>query len=189
MPVHMRAGTIILTHTKAGYTLTETRKNPYTLYVFLEKGQAAGEAILDDGMSLECELIRISQADSSCDDLCLIRCFRRQAGDHCQRRLPLSSKARVGGASWTRQHAERDRWDMAGRHSPSRWAGRLSARLQHRPDMVERTACIVFPYSSQPRYTFKSMGYTFLCMLRVNSEHGRSYFRMPLLSLRTASWP
>lgn len=56
--VHIRSGSILLTHTKSEYTLTETRANGYSLIVNLDAaGNAEGEAILDDGMSPDCECI------------------------------------------------------------------------------------------------------------------------------------
>jgi len=53
--LHIRSGSIILTHAKAEYTLTETRAGAYTLIVNLdERGVAVGQAILDNGISLDC---------------------------------------------------------------------------------------------------------------------------------------
>ena len=54
--VHIRSRSIILTHTKAEYSLTDTRAGGYHLIVSLdEKGTAEGEAILDDGSSPDCQ--------------------------------------------------------------------------------------------------------------------------------------
>ena len=53
--LHIRSGSVILTHTKAEYTLTETRAGGYSLIVSLdERGLAGGEAVLDDGISPDC---------------------------------------------------------------------------------------------------------------------------------------
>ena len=55
--IHIRSGSIILTHTKSAYSLTETRKGSYSLIVNLDdRGMAEGDAILDDGLSPECTL-------------------------------------------------------------------------------------------------------------------------------------
>lgn len=52
--IHIRSGSIILIHDKPGYTLTETRKSGYGLIVHLDgNGEAKGEAVLDDGRSIE----------------------------------------------------------------------------------------------------------------------------------------
>ena len=54
--IHIRSGSIILTHAKAEYSLTETRAGGYHLIVSLdENGMAEGEAILDDGTSPDCQ--------------------------------------------------------------------------------------------------------------------------------------
>lgn len=51
--VHTRSGSIILTHDKPAYSLTETRESPYGLVIHLDaKGEAKGEAVLDDGLSI-----------------------------------------------------------------------------------------------------------------------------------------
>lgn len=52
--IHIRSGSIILIHDKPGYTLKETRASGYGLIIHLDaEGKAAGEAVLDDGMSIE----------------------------------------------------------------------------------------------------------------------------------------
>lgn len=52
--VHIRSGSVILIHDKPGYTLKETRESGYGLIIHLDaEGKAAGEAVLDDGMSIE----------------------------------------------------------------------------------------------------------------------------------------
>lgn len=54
--IHIRSGSIILIHDTPGYTLTETRKSPYGLMIHLDsEGNAEGEAVLDDGTSVEGE--------------------------------------------------------------------------------------------------------------------------------------
>lgn len=66
--VHIRSGSIILTHAKSEYTLTETRGGGYQLIISLdEDGMAEREVILDDGMSPDCPFFqsikRIEDAD------------------------------------------------------------------------------------------------------------------------------
>ena len=52
--VHIRSGSIILIHDKPAYSLTETRESPYGLVIHLDaKGEAKGEAVLDDGLSID----------------------------------------------------------------------------------------------------------------------------------------
>jgi len=52
--VHIRSGSIILIHDKPAYSLTETRESPYGLIIHLDgKGEAKGEAVLDDGLSID----------------------------------------------------------------------------------------------------------------------------------------
>ena len=52
IPVHIRSGSVLLTHSNPGYTLGETRKGGYGLVVVLDKnGFAGGTARLDDGLS------------------------------------------------------------------------------------------------------------------------------------------
>lgn len=49
----MRPGRIILAHTQAKYTTTETTNTPFSLWVILNnRGKAKGDAYLDDGISL-----------------------------------------------------------------------------------------------------------------------------------------
>jgi alpha-glucosidase len=51
--VHIRSGSVILIHDKPAYSLTETRESPYGLVIHLDaKGEANGEAVLDDGLSI-----------------------------------------------------------------------------------------------------------------------------------------
>lgn len=53
IPVHIRDGSAILMHSQAGYTITETRANPYSLLVAqAADGYAFGDAYIDDGESL-----------------------------------------------------------------------------------------------------------------------------------------
>lgn len=41
-------------HDKPAYSLTETRESPYGLVIHLDsKGEAKGEAVLDDGLSID----------------------------------------------------------------------------------------------------------------------------------------
>ena len=52
--VHIRSGSVILIHDKPAYSLTETRESPYGLVIHLDaKGEAKGEAVLDDGLSID----------------------------------------------------------------------------------------------------------------------------------------
>jgi alpha-glucosidase len=52
--VHIRSGSIIMIHDKPAYSLTETRESPYGLIIHLDsKGEAKGEAVLDDGLSID----------------------------------------------------------------------------------------------------------------------------------------
>ena len=51
--VHIRDGSVLLLHSKPGYTTAETRRGPYSLLVSLSKDSiATGSAYLDDGVSL-----------------------------------------------------------------------------------------------------------------------------------------
>jgi alpha-glucosidase len=51
--VHVRSGSVLLMHEKAGYTLKETRDGGWAVLVVLDgKGEAAGTGIVDDGISL-----------------------------------------------------------------------------------------------------------------------------------------
>jgi alpha-glucosidase (family GH31 glycosyl hydrolase) len=51
--VHIRSGSVVLIHDKPAYSLTETRESPYGLVIHLDaKGEAKGEAVLDDGLSI-----------------------------------------------------------------------------------------------------------------------------------------
>lgn len=48
--VHVRDGSVILLHSKPGYTITETQASPYTLLISQAKdGYAFGTAYFDDG--------------------------------------------------------------------------------------------------------------------------------------------
>jgi alpha-glucosidase len=52
--VHIRSGSVILIHDKPAYSLTETRESPYGLVIHLDaQGEATGEAVLDDGLSID----------------------------------------------------------------------------------------------------------------------------------------
>lgn len=56
--VHIRSGSVILVHDKPAYSLTETRESPYGLVIHLDaKGEAKGEAVLDDGLSIDGKLL------------------------------------------------------------------------------------------------------------------------------------
>jgi alpha-glucosidase len=56
--VHIRSGSVILIHDKPAYSLTETRESPYGLVIHLDaKGEAKGEAVLDDGLSIDGKLL------------------------------------------------------------------------------------------------------------------------------------
>ena len=56
--VHIRSGSVLLTHAESRYTLTETRAGGYHLIVNAdENGEAEGEAVLDDGISPDCPWI------------------------------------------------------------------------------------------------------------------------------------
>lgn len=58
--VHIRSGSILLIHSEPQYTLAETKDGPYGLVVALDKyGEAKGEAIIDDGVSLPGEQIAL----------------------------------------------------------------------------------------------------------------------------------
>lgn len=65
--IHIRSGSIILIHDKPGYTLTETRQSGYGLIIHLDSnGQAKGEAVLDDGSSVEGQFFCRSSVGGTC---------------------------------------------------------------------------------------------------------------------------
>ncbi|KAI0318301.1 glycosyl hydrolases family 31-domain-containing protein [Amylostereum chailletii] len=50
IPVHIRSGTVLLLHSRPGYTTAETRRSPYALLVsHAADGSAFGSAYVDDG--------------------------------------------------------------------------------------------------------------------------------------------
>jgi len=60
--VHIRSGSVILIHDKPAYSLTETRESPYGLVIHLDaKGEAKGEAVLDDGLAIDGKLPRLQR--------------------------------------------------------------------------------------------------------------------------------
>ena len=55
IPLHLRSGKAIVRHTESKYTLTETKQCPLEVMVSLDReGNAEGQFVMDDGMSLEC---------------------------------------------------------------------------------------------------------------------------------------
>ncbi len=56
IPVHIRSGSVILTHRDPAYTIYETKQGPYSLLVNLDStGYATGCNKFDDGISLPSE--------------------------------------------------------------------------------------------------------------------------------------
>ena len=68
--VHVRSGSVILIHSKPAYSLTETRESPYGLAIYLDhNGEAKGEAVLDDGLSIDGEFLFITRlVESNADN-------------------------------------------------------------------------------------------------------------------------
>lgn len=68
--VHVRSGSVILIHSKPAYSLTETRESPYGLAIYLDQnGEAKGEAVLDDGLSIDGEFLIITRlVESNADN-------------------------------------------------------------------------------------------------------------------------
>jgi alpha-glucosidase (family GH31 glycosyl hydrolase) len=66
--VHVRSGSVILIHDKPAYSLTETRQSPFGLVIHLDaKGEAKGEAVLDDGLSVDGKTLDGSHAANRTD--------------------------------------------------------------------------------------------------------------------------
>jgi hypothetical protein len=118
--VHIRAGSVILIHDKPAYSLTETRESPYGLVIHLDaKGEAKGEAVLDDGLSIDgrsLNLVQVTARDAyiRSGDIYQLYGLRQEAHDLLRWRVQADSGYNQSHYIWSRGRANGGRRCGAG---------------------------------------------------------------------------